>query len=213
MELFIRVRQGLTALELVFRRAAREVDLRPQEAWVLALCAVAREPVSGSWVAEQTGRSRMQVQPTLVSLRDAGLLTAQLRASGRVAGWQVTPRGLTVARALGHVMDAWLAPIDQRVSLEDLARSLERVVMVAVNQPGSRGWRAGLTRPRADRTGELRLAVRQLLEAGAAPGSAGLVPIHDNSAGEAVGVSGVVPIQYNPPQAASSDASARAADS
>lgn len=164
MEHFIRVWQALTAIELMFKRVARDVGLAPLDTWVLIVASVAAEPVSGAWLARQTGRARQQVQRSLEALARRKLVVRSIGADAQAVGWELTDLGRRVVRLVDVTAQGWLLGTTRNVDLEALGATLERLVNSMVNL-ASNGWRHGIVREVSGEGGELQMLALSLAEA------------------------------------------------
>lgn len=164
MEHLIRVWQALTAIELMFKRVAREVGLAPLDTWVLLVASVAAEPVSGAWLARQTGRARQQVQRSLEALAVRNLVARSVGGDAPAVRWEVTVLGRRVVRLLDVTAQGWLLGATRRVDFEVLAQTLERLVNSIVNRQPN-GWRHGISREASAEGGELQMLAADLAEA------------------------------------------------
>lgn len=163
MEHLIRIWQALTAIELMFKRVARDVELAPLDTWVLVVAAVAGEPVSGAWLARQTGRARQQVHRSLEALALRKLVARSDVADAQAVRWEVTPLGKRVVRLVDVIAQGWLLGATRRVDLEALGDTLERLVISIVNRDTD-GWRRGLSREVSAEGGELQMVAEDLAD-------------------------------------------------
>ena len=145
MEHFLRVFQALTAIEAMMKRVAREAGLKAHDAWVMLLCGTVAEPVTGAWLARQTGRSRQHVQRSVEELERRGLLVSLPGPRGRTAGWELTPHGRRAAEILDALTASWMTGVTKRVDLEVLGDTLERMVQELIFKRPD-GWRRGVRR-------------------------------------------------------------------
>jgi DNA-binding MarR family transcriptional regulator len=172
MEHFLRVFQALTATEAMIKRVAREAGLKAHDAWVMLLCGTVAEPVTGAWLARQTGRSRQHVQRSVEELERRGLLVSLPGPRGRTAGWELTPHGRRAAELLDAMTASWMTGVTRQVDLEALADTLERVVQVLIFQRPD-GWTRGVRRDHSREAWENEFRAIMLAEAlNAEPGQA-----------------------------------------
>jgi hypothetical protein len=144
------IRQALTAMDGVVRENARVVGLEGADVLMVLLLGQ-RESFAGSSLALFTGRTRQQVQRSLMVLRKKGLVRACRMPSGRAIAWALTDAGVTVKDRLEARFDAWEEILGGQADLPKVAEALECMVESLVNRPSSFGWRGGLQVPHVSR--------------------------------------------------------------
>lgn len=156
MSAWLAMKQALTAMDLVTRGWARDLDLDECGVMVLMLLGErGHDPACN--LAYRSGRARQQVQRSLGMMRRRGLVTPLVvSARGRVQAWKLTERGLTMWGLLEQAMQAWDEDLERRVNVAELTAELQRVVSVIVNRPGGDGWRRGLLVPYELRRASIR---------------------------------------------------------
>lgn len=147
MSSWLAMRQALTAMDLVIRGWARDLDLDECGVMILMLLGERKHDPACN-LAYRSGRARQQVQRSLMMMQRRALVEPMvISARGRVQAWRLTERGLRMWELLERAMREWEAELEHRVDVAELTASLQRVVQVIVNRPGGDGWRRGLTVP------------------------------------------------------------------
>ncbi|MDP2276141.1 MAG: MarR family winged helix-turn-helix transcriptional regulator [Archangium sp.] len=139
--------QALTAMSLVTRGWARDLDLDECGVMVLMLLAQrGHDPECN--LALRSGRARQQVHRSLRMMQQRGLVAPSVTSvRGRAQAWTLTERGWRMWGLLERSVVAWEEEMARWLEVPELTRMLQKLVMTAVNRPGGDGWRRGLMVP------------------------------------------------------------------
>ncbi len=161
----IELKQALSAVDLVMRELARQLEL--DETGVMVLALLARDGHCGaSDLAYLCGRARQQVHRSLLGLEQVGLVEpTHLSPERRVLSWGLTEPGLERWRLLEHGLRAWEPLLSDPLQVPELQFALRKITQIIVNRPSSDGWKQGLLVPTELRKVPLR--TRALMEADA----------------------------------------------
>lgn len=146
MSTWIAVKQALMVLDAVERTWGREVGLDGSQVTLFLL--LSRLPGrSASDLALYTGRHRQHVWRSMTALKQRGLVHPSRASERGTEAWSLAPAGVAIAQALERRLAAWEGLMGRHVDLDEVFRSLQRMVTTVVNRPSAKGWRRGLLAP------------------------------------------------------------------
>lgn len=153
---WLAVKQALTAMDLVMKQWAADLELDECGVMVLLLLGQ-RERCPACELALRSGRARQQVQRTLKNLQGRGVVApVEVSSRGRVQAWSLTAAGRALLDCVERGARVWEEVLGSVVDLASMTADLERTAEVIVNRPGADGWRKGLLVPMELRAESMR---------------------------------------------------------